>query len=33
MKNVKVLWSIIILLLSLSGFLVNKFVSGSVEPY
>jgi hypothetical protein len=33
MKNVKVLWTIIILLLGLSGFLVNKFVSGSVEPY
>ncbi|MEE9310205.1 MAG: hypothetical protein V3U64_04235 [Cocleimonas sp.] len=33
MKNVKVLWAIIVLLLGLSGFLVNKFVSGSVEPY
>lgn len=33
MKNVKVLWIIIILLLGLSGFLVNKFVSGNVEPY
>jgi len=33
MKNVKVLWTIIILLLVLSGFLVNKFVSGEVEPY
>jgi hypothetical protein len=32
MKNVKVLWTIIILLLGLSGFLVNKFISGSVEP-
>jgi hypothetical protein len=32
-KNVKVLWTIIILLLGLSGFLVNKFVSGTVEPY
>lgn len=32
MKNVKVLWTIIILLLVLSGFLVNKFVSGSVMP-
>ncbi len=32
MKNVKVLWTIIILLLGLSGFLVNKFVSGKVEP-
>ena len=33
MKNVKVLWTIIILLLAFSGFLVNKFVSGSVAPY
>ncbi|MEE9444828.1 MAG: hypothetical protein V3V19_04105 [Cocleimonas sp.] len=33
MKNVKVLWIIIILLLALSGFLINKFVSGEVEPY
>jgi hypothetical protein len=33
MKNVKVLWTIIILLLGLSGFLINKFVSGNVEPY
>ncbi len=32
MKNVKVLWTIIILLLGLSGFLVNKFISGSVKP-
>ena len=32
MKNIKVLWTIIILLLGLSGFLVNKFVSGKVEP-
>ena len=32
MKNVKVLWVIIILLLTLSGFLINKFVSGKVEP-
>ncbi len=32
MKNVKVLWTIIILLLGLSGFLVNKFISGSVAP-
>jgi len=32
MKNVKVLWIIIILLLALTGFLINKFVSGSVEP-
>ncbi len=32
MKNVKVLWTVIILLLGLSGFLVNKFISGSVEP-
>ncbi len=31
MKNVKILWTIIILLLGLSGFLVNKFVSGKVE--
>ncbi len=30
MKNVKVLWTIIILLLGLSGFLVNKFISGEV---
>lgn len=33
MKNIKILWTIIILLLAFSGFLVNKFVSGSVEPY
>lgn len=33
MKNVKVLWTIIFLLLGLSGFLINKFVSGEVEPY
>jgi len=33
MKNVKVLWTIIILLLILSGVLVNKFISGNVEPY
>ena len=32
MKNVKVLWVIIILLLVLSATLINKFVSGSVEP-
>jgi len=32
MKNVKVLWTIIILLLGLSGFLVNKFISGEVTP-
>ncbi len=30
MKNVKVLWTIIILLLIVSGVLINKFVSGSV---
>ncbi len=30
MKNVKVLWLIILLLLALSGYLINKFVSGSV---
>jgi hypothetical protein len=30
MKNVKVLWTIIILLLALSGFLVKTFVSGNV---
>ena len=30
MKNVKVLWAIIIILLVLSGVLINKFVSGSV---
>lgn len=32
MKNVKVLWTIIILLLIFSGFLVNKFISGNVVP-
>ncbi len=32
MKNVKVLWIIIILLLGLSGFLINKFISGEVTP-
>lgn len=32
MKNVKVLWTIIILLVVLSSFLVKKFVSGNVEP-
>ncbi len=32
MKNVKILWIIIILLLALSGFLINKFVSGKVTP-
>lgn len=32
MKNVKVLWTIIILLVTLSGFLINKFVSGNVVP-
>jgi len=32
MKNVKALWTIIILLLIFSGFLVNKFISGSVVP-
>jgi len=32
MKNVKVLWVIIILLLALSGFLVKKFISGEVTP-
>ena len=31
MKNVKVLWAIIILLFGFSGFLVNKFVSGKTE--
>jgi len=31
MKNVKILWTIIIILIAFSGFLVNKFVSGSVE--
>jgi len=30
MKNVKVLWAIIIILLTLSGVLINKFISGSV---
>ncbi len=33
MKNIKILWTIIVLLLVFSGFLVNKFVSGSVAPY
>ncbi|MCP4010232.1 MAG: hypothetical protein GY726_12055 [Proteobacteria bacterium] len=33
MKNVKILWLIIILLLAFSGFLINKFVSGKVAPY
>lgn len=33
MKNVKVLWGIIILLLALSGFLISKFISGEVKPY
>ena len=32
MKNVKILWTIIILLFAVSGFLINKFVSGQVEP-
>ena len=32
MKNVKVLWAIIIVLAAFSGFLVNKFISGSVAP-
>lgn len=32
MKNIKILWAIIVLLLFFSGFLVNKFVSGSVAP-
>jgi len=30
MKNVKVLWAIIIILLILSGVLINKFISGTV---
>ena len=30
MKNVKVLWTIIILLLALSGFLIKTFISGNV---
>ncbi len=30
MKNIKVLWTIIVILLILSGFLINKFVSGKV---
>lgn len=30
MKNIKVLWTIIILLLALSGFLIKTFVSGNV---
>ncbi len=33
MKNIKILWAIIILLLILSSVLVKKFVSGKVEPY
>jgi len=32
MKNVKVLWVIIILLLILSGVLIKKFISGNVAP-
>ena len=32
MKNVKLLWTIIILLVVFSSFLVNKFISGSVAP-
>ncbi|HFD32499.1 MAG TPA: hypothetical protein ENJ28_07355 [Gammaproteobacteria bacterium] len=32
MKNIKLLWTIIILLLAFSGFLVNKFISGNVTP-
>jgi hypothetical protein len=32
MTNIKILWGIIILLLALSGFLINKFVSGEVTP-
>ncbi|MCK5810369.1 MAG: hypothetical protein KAH00_04730 [Cocleimonas sp.] len=32
MTNIKILWGIIILLLVLSGFLINKFVSGEVTP-
>ncbi len=32
MKNIKVLWTIIIILLALSGFLINKFISGAVVP-
>jgi mono/diheme cytochrome c family protein len=32
MKNVKILWTIIALLLVFSGFLVNKFISGNVAP-
>jgi len=32
MRNVKVLWTIIVLLLAFSGLLVNKFISGSVAP-
>jgi hypothetical protein len=30
MKNVKVLWTIIIILLALSGFLIKTFISGNV---
>ncbi len=31
MKNVKALWTAIILLMGLSGFLISKFVSGKVQ--
>lgn len=32
MKNIKILWTIIVLLLVLSSFLVTKFIRGNVEP-
>lgn len=32
MKNIKVLWAMIIVLMVFSGILVNKFISGSVAP-
>ena len=33
MRNVKVLWVVIVLLLAVLSFMVFKFISGSVEPY
>jgi cytochrome c556 len=32
MKNVKVLWAIILILLIISSVLINKFISGNVQP-
>ena len=32
MKNVKILWTTIIILLLILGFMANKFISGSVAP-